>query len=265
VVPAVRAEPTNSAPVARAVRLAQLALPETPRPTRPVAAVVAAPRQISSTQSIWSKITSLFTMVVSISACPVLAQNVMFVSPGGSDANSCAEAAPRATFQGASRAASPRSTASAVASTARSPSPRRSPPTGADGCGAGYQVTPFVRPGRRCRWCCGWSAGRCRRRPRGRCQWCWRSGRNQRARPWWSGRCGWRSWRSRKHHAQRDQWWRRGWWLRQTGADGCGAGYQVMPLSGQAEAVTADPPEQRDRLAPAVAAPASMPPLRARY
>ncbi len=44
---------------------------------------------------------SLFTMVLSFSASPVRAQNVMFVSPNGSDANSCAEAAPCATFQGA--------------------------------------------------------------------------------------------------------------------------------------------------------------------
>jgi hypothetical protein len=44
---------------------------------------------------------SLFTMVLLFSAGPVRAQNVMFVSPNGSDASSCAEAAPCVTFQGA--------------------------------------------------------------------------------------------------------------------------------------------------------------------
>jgi hypothetical protein len=42
---------------------------------------------------------SLLTMV--LLASPVLAQSVMFVAPNGSDANSCAEAAPCATFQAA--------------------------------------------------------------------------------------------------------------------------------------------------------------------
>jgi hypothetical protein len=64
---------------------------------------------MSSTQSIWSKImrkiillcASLCVMVLLISAGPARAQNVMFVSPNGSDANSCAETSPCATFQGA--------------------------------------------------------------------------------------------------------------------------------------------------------------------
>jgi hypothetical protein len=45
--------------------------------------------------------TSLCAIVLLISAKPVLAQNVMFVSPNGSDGNSCAQAAPCVTFQGA--------------------------------------------------------------------------------------------------------------------------------------------------------------------
>jgi hypothetical protein len=40
-------------------------------------------------------------MVLLISASPVLAQNVMWVSPVGSDSNSCSEASPCASFQGA--------------------------------------------------------------------------------------------------------------------------------------------------------------------
>jgi hypothetical protein len=42
---------------------------------------------------------SLFTMVLSISASPVLAQNVLFVSPLGNDANACSETAPCVSFQ----------------------------------------------------------------------------------------------------------------------------------------------------------------------
>src|SRR6202035_3238240 len=63
---------------------------------------------MSSTQSIWSKImrkiillcASLFTMVL-FSASPVRAQLALWVSPTGNDSNSCFEAAPCLTFQGA--------------------------------------------------------------------------------------------------------------------------------------------------------------------
>jgi hypothetical protein len=44
---------------------------------------------------------SLFTMVLSISASPVLAQSVLWVSATGSDGNACSQAAPCLTFQGA--------------------------------------------------------------------------------------------------------------------------------------------------------------------
>ena len=44
---------------------------------------------------------SLFTMVLLISASPVRAQNTMFVSATGSDANGCSENSPCLTFQGA--------------------------------------------------------------------------------------------------------------------------------------------------------------------
>ncbi len=44
---------------------------------------------------------SLFTMVLSISTSTVQAQNVMWVSPVGNDANICSEASPCASFQGA--------------------------------------------------------------------------------------------------------------------------------------------------------------------
>ena len=45
--------------------------------------------------------TSLCAMVLLISASPVRAQNVLWVSATGSDANACSQSAPCATFQGA--------------------------------------------------------------------------------------------------------------------------------------------------------------------
>jgi hypothetical protein len=45
--------------------------------------------------------TTLFTVVLSMSASPVWAQNTLFVSPVGSDANGCSANSPCATFQGA--------------------------------------------------------------------------------------------------------------------------------------------------------------------
>jgi Right handed beta helix region len=44
---------------------------------------------------------SLFAMVLSISASPVMAQNVLWVSNTGNDSNTCGATAPCATFQGA--------------------------------------------------------------------------------------------------------------------------------------------------------------------
>jgi hypothetical protein len=60
---------------------------------------------MSSTQSIWSKImrkfillcASLFTIALSVSASPVMAQQ--WVGPNGSDTNACTQTAPCATFQ----------------------------------------------------------------------------------------------------------------------------------------------------------------------
>jgi hypothetical protein len=43
----------------------------------------------------------VFTMALSISATPVLAQSVLWVGPNGSDANACSQTSPCATFQGA--------------------------------------------------------------------------------------------------------------------------------------------------------------------
>ena len=45
--------------------------------------------------------TSLCAMVLLISASPVRAQNVLWVSTSGSDANVCSQTSPCATFQGA--------------------------------------------------------------------------------------------------------------------------------------------------------------------
>jgi hypothetical protein len=67
------------------------------------------PRQMSSTQSIWSKImkkvillcTSLCAMVLLISSSPVRAQNVAWVAPNGLDSNVCSQTAPCGSFQGA--------------------------------------------------------------------------------------------------------------------------------------------------------------------
>jgi hypothetical protein len=76
---------------------------------RAVALARLLPRQMSSTQSIWSKImrriillcASLFTMVLFLSAGAARAQSVLWVGPTGSDSNACTTTAPCATFQGA--------------------------------------------------------------------------------------------------------------------------------------------------------------------
>jgi hypothetical protein len=64
---------------------------------------------MSSTQSIWSKImrkiillcASLCAMVLLLSASPVRAQSILWVSATGNDANACSQTAPCGSFQGA--------------------------------------------------------------------------------------------------------------------------------------------------------------------
>jgi len=45
--------------------------------------------------------TTLFAVVLWMSASPVLAQSVLWVGPSGSDSNACTQTSPCATFQGA--------------------------------------------------------------------------------------------------------------------------------------------------------------------
>jgi hypothetical protein len=77
--------------------------------SRAVALAGLLPRQMPSTQSIWSKImkkiillcASLFTMGLLFSAGPARAQSVLWVSATGNDASACSQTAPCASFQGA--------------------------------------------------------------------------------------------------------------------------------------------------------------------
>jgi hypothetical protein len=54
-------------------------------------------------QRLWSVLAcaSALAILLSMSASPVMAQNVLWVGPSGSDGNTCSETSPCATFQGA--------------------------------------------------------------------------------------------------------------------------------------------------------------------